>query len=849
MNEPLPRGIYELLHTRRVDADLAAQSLAPDFVDIGDGDTPVVLSRHLADALVRHLSALKPADQVARANELLGSLDETDEVLRPELLVALRNADEPKLQRPATPLSEVALLTNTKGEPNMAGEIAHELASADSVDLLCAFIKFAGISVLGQQLGALRERGVQPRVLTTTYCGATERRALDTLVTKYGAHVKVRYETRSTRLHAKAWLFRRRSGFDTGYVGSSNLSHSAMVDGLEWNVRISGVSTPSLTRKFEATFDTYWNDPAFKDYDPSTDADLLDRALAEAGGTSQGRQTLTVSGLDVRPYPHQERILEALDVERQVHDRHRNLVVAATGTGKTVVAALDYRGLCERAGTRLPLLFVAHRKEILEQSLRMYREVLADATFGEMFVGGQRPTQWKHVFASIQSLHSNTLAGIDPTQFDVVVVDEFHHAEASTYRRLLDHLEPAELLGLTATPERTDGRDVFSWFDGRIAYELRLWDALEQDLLCPFHYYGVADNTDLRPITWSRGNYQSSDLSNLYTGNDARTRLVLQALRDKVSDPTAMRALGFCVSIAHAEYMATRFTQQGLPSLAVSAETSPTDRADAFAKLRAGTVKCLFGVDVFNEGLDIPDVDTILLLRPTQSATVFLQQLGRGLRRTKTKAVLTVLDFIGQQRREFRFENKFRALTGSSRGRLLNEISEDFPFLPGGSRLVLDRVAQEIITENIRQTIRLNRRADLVASIASHKPRTLQEYLTDSGHDLVDVYGGTVGKSWTALARDAHIATAAPGPGEEAMLHRIRIVTHVDDLERAKVYRKMPSPTAPDTTSCRPASRRTPVCCSSCCGRTAATTRTTTPVSDTYKPTPPSATRSVRSST
>lgn len=795
MNEPLPRGIYESLHTRRLDSDVQDQSLVPDYADIGDGDAPTVLSRHIADALVRHLSALKPAEQLARANELLGHLgDVDDEVLRPDLLVALRDVDEPKMLRPATPLSEVALLTNTKGEPNMAGEIAHELASADQVDLLCAFIRFAGISVLGQQLAALHERGIRPRVLTTTYRGATERRALDTLVTKYGAHVKIRYETASTRLHAKAWLFRRNSGFDTGYVGSSNLSRSAMVDGLEWNVRISGVSTPSLVRKFEATFDTYWNDPAFKDYDPSTDADLLDRALAEAGGSGQGRQTLTVSGLEVRPYPHQERILEALDVERQVHDRHHNLVVAATGTGKTVVAALDYRGLCNGAGRRLPLLFVAHRKEILEQSFRMYREVLADANFGELFVGGVRPTEWKHVFASIQSLNAVALDGIDPAKFDVVVVDEFHHAEAATYKRLLNHVRPAELLGLTATPERTDGRDVFAWFDGRIAYELRLRDALEQDLLCPFHYYGVADNTDLRSITWSRGDYRITDLSNLYTGNDARTRLVLQALRDKVSDPTTMRALGFCVSIAHAEHMAQRFTQHGVKSVAVSADTSPVERAAAFANLRAGEVQCLFGVDVFNEGLDIPDVDTILLLRPTQSATIFLQQLGRGLRRTNTKAVLTVLDFIGQQRREFRFENKFRALTGSSRGRLLNEISEDFPFLPGGSRLVLDKVAQDIITENIKQTIRLNRRADLVASIASHKPRTLQEYLTESGHDLVDVYGGTAGKSWTALARDAHIATPEPRPGEEALLRRIRIMTHVDDLERAKVYRKIAQP-------------------------------------------------------
>ncbi len=278
------------------------------------------------------------------------------------------------------------------------------------------------------------------------------------------------------------------------------------------------------------------------------------------------RVTISLSGLTVTPYSYQQEMLDAIDVERQVHDRHRNLVVAATGTGKTVIAALDYRRLCEPAGDASPsLLFVAHRKEILEQSLRTYREVLADPDFGELYVGGARPERWRHVFASVQSLSAYGIDRIPADAYEIVVVDEFHHAEARTYRKILDHLAPRELLGLTATPERADGVDVRQFFGGRTAAELRLWDALGADLLCPFHYFAVADGTDLRRISWSKGRYDEEQLSNVFTGNDARALVVLKQLRDKVTNVGAMRALGFCVSVAHAEYMARVFNEAGIP--------------------------------------------------------------------------------------------------------------------------------------------------------------------------------------------------------------------------------------------------------------------------------------------
>ncbi|TNC52584.1 DUF3427 domain-containing protein [Mumia zhuanghuii] len=793
MSESLPEGLYESLVTESLQNHLATHpQLRPIFGALDDAESPDVLARHVADVVRARLADAKREDRVALVNELLVHLDSTSENVAGtgEQLLAL-TADRlgaAPLPRPATPLSDAALLTNAKDEPVLGSELRSELASANSVDLLCAFIRWHGLRVLEEPLAELKRRGIRIRVLTTTYVGATERRALDELVRRFGAEVKVNYETQSTRLHAKAWLLRRKTGFDTAYVGSSNLSRSALVDGLEWNVRLSAIATPALIRKFEATFDSYWLDDAFVSYDPDRDGDRLDDALRIAGGggrTDNG--AISLAGLEVTARPHQLAILEALASER-ARDRHRNLVVAATGTGKTIVAALDYRDLREAAKRDLNLLFVAHRKEILEQSRRAYREVLADGAFGEMYADGMRPERWRHVFASVQALGAYGVGRIDPAQFDVVVIDEFHHARATSYAALLDRLQPQELLGLTATPERGDGFDVRDLFGGRAAYELRLWDALEQDLLVPFHYFGVADDVDLSGLEWKRGSYDIEGLDRVYTGNDARTAKVLRELQDKVTDVRDMRAIGFCVSVRHAEYMAAKFNAANIPSLAVSGDSTRDERSGALSRLRSLEVNCLFAADLYNEGLDVPQVDTILMLRPTASATIFLQQLGRGLRRARGKAVLTVLDFIGNQRKEFRFDQRYRSLTGTSRRRLEREIEQGFPYLPSGSQIVLDRVAQRIVLDNVRGQLRLSAK-DLAREVRSVGEATLADFLTESGLDLPDIYGRK--QTWTQLRRAAHLPTPPAGPEEDVLLRRVRSVLHVDDAERAAAYRHL----------------------------------------------------------
>ena len=793
----MERGLYEQLVTQALLGQLTAVTDLVTVTPVDAGDQPHVLARYVESAMERTLSATSdPRRRLELVNAVLETIaDANDTVSDPaRQLHAVLPAPGPGVipyadVRPATPLSEAALLTNTRGEPNLGSEIKAELGTADEVDLLCAFVKWYGLRLLEPELRRLRDRDAPFRVITTTYIGATDPNALDRLVRDFGAEVKISYDSQRTRLHAKAWMFRRATTFDTAYVGSSNLSRAALLDGVEWNVRLSRAGTPSLLDKFRATFDTYWNDPSFELYDPDLDRDRLDDALAEASGRStHERVTLSLSGLEVRPFPYQQTMLDALEVERQVHDHHDNLVVAATGTGKTVVAALDFRRLSSRAGDQPSLLFVAHRREILEQSLRTYREVLSDADFGELYVGGARPERWRHVFASVQSLTVYGVDRIDPLAYDVMVIDEFHHAEAATYRRLLDHLEPRELLGLTATPERTDGLDVRSFFGGRTAAELRLWDALGADLLCPFHYFAIADGTDLRQVAWSRGRYDDAGLSNVYTGNRARAAIVLGQLRDLVLDLGAMRALGFCVSIAHAEFMAQTFRDAGIAALAVSGVTPAHERARALQDLRARRLNVLFAADLFNEGLDLPDVDTLLFLRPTESATLFLQQLGRGLRRTRDKAVLTVLDFVGHHRQEFRFDRRLRALTGASRRGLERDVERGFPFLPSGCQIVMDQQSQRHVLENIRSQVG-NRWPQVVSELRSCGDLDLATFLAESGVELADII--RAGRSWTRLRRDAGLPTRAGSNRETEILKRIRAFAHIDDDTRRRAYSRL----------------------------------------------------------
>lgn len=790
----LPSGLYEVLLSQRI-ARLQERlhELAPTR-PLSATEAPLYLAGYVAQALIRALRApgigTDGQRQVALCNELLNLVAQKvpaavshsdDSVARTALLLAI--LEQPvgltpayRPRRPETPLAQDALFVHAPHEPNLAAELAIELESADRVDLICAFIVWTCIRVFLDALRHARSRGVPIRVLTTSYTGITEPRALEAL-RELGAEIKVSYDVGATRLHAKAWLLKRRTRFSTAYVGSSNITHTALHEGLEWNVRLTEAASPDLIDRFEAAFETYWDDPQFEPYDPDQYATAL-RVHRQPSANS-------VLLFDIRPYPFQEQLLERLDAERRRHGRWRNLIIAATGTGKTVLAAFDYRRLRDQLGS-LRLLFVAHRREILEQSLGTFRAVLHDGAFGDLYLGGGRFSNTDHIFASIQSLTKLDLERhLDPKHFDVVIVDEFHHAEAPTYRRLLSHVQPRILLGLTATPERADRQDVTHWFDGRIAAELRLWDALQQQLLCPFQYFGISDDVDLSQVTWQRGGYNLAALSSLYTGNDARVLKIVRAVREVVADPLQMRALGFAVSVEHAEYMAHRFNEAGIPSAHLSGDSSAQVRRDVLRQLRDRKLNAVFSVDLFNEGLDIPEIDAVLFLRPTESATVFLQQLGRGLRRYGNKSGLTVLDFIGQQHRQFRFEPRLTALTQKRGHDLVKEIQAEFPSLPAGCSMQLDRVASATIIRNIQTALRGIPRADLAAELQSVGDVSLAHFLAQTGRDLEDVYRS--GSGWTDLRRLAGFA-GPPGPDEQRLARALGRMHHIDDPERVAFY-------------------------------------------------------------
>lgn len=788
---------------------------------VDDADSPHVLTRYLAKRIEAHLQSRPASTHVEEVNRILSLLecdpDETPSIAPgPRQLLSVSPEHGRVPRKPATPLSDAALLTNTPHEPQVGREIAKELESADRVDLLIAFVKWSGLHVMDKELQALQDRGVPFRVLTTVYMGASDAKAINALVHKYGADVRISYETRNTRLHAKAWMFHRNTGFSTAYVGSSNLSHAAMLDGVEWNVRLSSVATPGLLQKFEATFESYWASEAFETYHPTRDGERLAAALADGGGRASSE--VSIAQLDVHPYPYQTQMLQELEAERIIHDRHRNLVVAATGTGKTIVAALDYRRLQSNSPAELSLLFVAHRREILEQARQTYATVLRDGAFGELMVDGFQPARGKHVFASIQSLNARSLERFPQDAFDVVVIDEFHHADAPTYRKIIEHFQPKELLGLTATPERGDGVNVAQrFFGGRIATELRLWDALEQQLLTPFHYFGVSDGVDLSSLQFRRGRYDDKELDDIYTGNDARTAKVLQALNDKVLDPHRMKAIGFCVSVKHAEYMARKFTEAELPSTALSGESSSDERRTALRALQRGELRAVFAVDLFNEGLDIPQVDTILMLRPTQSSTLFLQQLGRGLRLAPEKPVLTVLDFIGFQHQDFRLDLKYRAITGSSRIRLAKDLEDGFPFLPSGTQIVFDTVAQSVVLNNVKRQLRLPTRQVIeeIKDLASHQTPpesyTLRQYLTDSLSEASDIYRRAKFNdrptTWNTLRRASGLIPDILWPTDDreiellSLMQRAKTFLNVDDPARLRIYEFLFRPDAPPVAS------------------------------------------------
>ena len=644
-------------------------------------------------------------------------------------------------------------------------ELQKEIASANEIRLMVSFIKKRGLALISPQLKDFTNRGGQLKVITTTYMQATDYEAITQLAALKNTEIRITYDTTSERLHAKAYIFLRNTGFNTAYIGSSNISEQALDTGAEWNVKVTQMEQPRMMKTILGAFDASWWAEGYETFVNGEDNERLKAAL---NGTADNEIDFTnLNGL-IHPFDYQQEILERLQVEREVRGHWRNLVVAATGTGKTVMAASDYKAFAEKHD-RARLLFVAHREEILRQSLLTFRQVLSDYNFGEKWYGGEEPANYEHVFASKDTLNNRLDTFQLPADYyDYIVVDEVHHVAASSYRKILNYFRPTVLLGLTATPERMDGEDITQDFDGTISAEIRLDDALNKGLLAPFFYYGITDSVDYSEVAWDKGHYVASELSRIYSYNDARTAVILQSLQKYITNIRDVRALCFCVDQQHAKYMASKFTLCGLKADVLTSENAQM-RTVLYNRLKRKDINYLFVVDMFNEGVDIPEVDTILFLRPTESLTVFIQQFGRGLRKAEGKTHVDILDFVGNSRAEFNYTDRMRVMMGRTSMSVIEEMERDCPHLPLGCRIILEPKAKEYIMNNIRGAIQRFTARKVMALVQNFErhhsvPLTLANFVRIYQLPLDKLYKG---RTWNQLLFEAGLKQKQSAYNEE----------------------------------------------------------------------------------
>ena len=702
--------------------------------------------------------------------------------------------NEKEIKKPEKSISRASLFTGSKIEPSLDSEIKNEIASCDEIYMLVSFIRWSGLRTILEELKEFTNSGKKLKIITTAYMGATEVKAIEELAKLENAEIKISYDVDRTRLHAKSYIFKRNNGFTTAYIGSSNMSYAAMTSGLEWNVKLCERETSDVITKMLATFEMYWNDSLFELFAlDEYSKERLKKALKKSSN-KVGNKTINFE-FDIKPYAYQKEILESLKAEREIFGRYKNLVVAATGVGKTVISAFDYKSFRE-SNSRARILFVAHREEILEKSLDTFRYILKDNNFGDLFVGSHKAESIENLFISIQSFNSSKLIErTTPDFYDYIIIDEVHHGAAASYKKLLEYYKPKILLGLTATPERTDGLDITQYFDEKMAYEMRLPEAIDNKLLCPFQYFGISDTIDLSEVRWTRNGYDESELEKVYVFDTqkAKTRAqdVIRNTIKYVSDIDETKGLGFCVGVEHAKFMAKEFNDAGIPSIYLTGNSDDDFRKNAKQRLVSGEIKFIFTVDLFNEGVDIPEINTVLFLRPTKSLTIFIQQLGRGLRICKDKECLTVLDFIGQANQNYKFAEKFRGLIGSAKKSVEHYVKNGFDFLPRGCYISLEKQAKEYVLRNLKG-LKTNK-DNIIRKIKyfeedTGKKLTLKNFITEYDIDLKDFYKK---RTFTRFCTLAGIIDNIEFEYENIIENRIPLLLSIDSpklLKFAKEY-------------------------------------------------------------
>ena len=766
----LKKGIYERIINKETKSQMQ-ETIENNMVclkhNIDLAESPQMLANYLANAIRQKLEETEDQqDRVKMVNNILieaGLMDEMQIVEPNDLLTEVMTNQQYTLQtqsstktiRPVSGFRVSNLFTGGNSTLSLGEEIRREIASADEICFIVSFLKVSGVRILLDDLRKFTQKeGSRLRIITTTYCGATQAKAIEQLAALPNTEIRISYNTEIERLHAKSYIFVRNSGMNTAYIGSSNLSKSAQTEGLEWNIRVTNEENPHIIKTALATFEMYWNSPNFEDFRIGGIEKFnkeIHRNVFHGQGDEAVYQRFTL-------LPHQKQILDKLQVEREENQNFKNLVVAATGTGKTVISAFDYLNFT-RTHSRSRILFTAHREEILRQSLNTYRSVLGDVNFGSLWVGSHRPqdeSEFEHLFVSISMLNSrfeDFFENLDADYYDYIVIDEAHHSQADSYRKLFTHFKPKLLIGLTATPERMDGRDLRPDFGGRISAEIRLPQALQAGLLTPFQYLCVTDNTDLTDESlWSGNKYNIERLADKLCNKD-RAKHIVDSLHKYLAEEFTCRALCFCVNKKHADFMAEQLCLYGFNAKSLTSDTPTEQRKQLANQLREGAIHYLCVVDIFNEGVDIPEVDTVLFLRPTESLTIFLQQLGRGLRLSVGKTELTVLDFVAQANRKYDFASRFRALTLNPEKNIKRQVEEGFTFLPHGCSIVMEKKARQYILDNIQSAIYNKNRIIREINSYVHGIPTISQFLEGNGQDIRILYQGT--NCWTSLKRAA----------------------------------------------------------------------------------------------
>ena len=738
-------GLYYLLNTPEIKEELARLKLEakasfeknPDTETIAQmmaGAISAEVEKYIADKL-SEVSKEKnnPEDWVYEALKDLPDVAELKNAIKKTLpasvpidnqvlteIKVLPDADD--TIRPNTALTESELIVPNGKSIQLGNEIERELKSCESANWLVSFIKLKAIRAFYPQLQQFcgvsnKDGSPRLRIATTTYMGATDIEALRLLFKLPNTEIKVCFNTSQTRLHAKAYIFKRKTRFGSAYIGSANLSSQALTSGLEWTVKIAQQEIPHLWERAIVEFDSCWNDENFetcaeKDIPRIKEALNENRVSVSVCKKKMSDESLR-SYIMIHPHSYQNKMVEELAAER-AQGKNRHLIASATGTGKTIVAAFDYARRVKALNRNPRLLFLAHRKDIVEQAREKYRAVLQQSTFGALISDGEGFSSQNagQIFCTVQSWATHVSKHLPSDYFDLIVLDECHHAAAASYQEILlfyhQSIEEGktDLLGLSATPFRADGKDIRGDFGGDFTHELSLAEAIEHGHIVPFTYFGVKDDVDYSDVKWGHG--EKEQLEQILHDNGKHLENVYQTTISHVADLSDLRAVGFCAGLKHARAACEYFNAKGIASIVLSGESSQQEREKAMEAVSEMNPKLhvIFTADLFNEGVDIPSVNTVFMMRPTNSPLIFLQQLGRGLRIAPPqyqKDDLLVLDFVGNHNSKYRGFERYLFMSTRKDIPIHEQVKKGMPFLPAGCSITLTEQAQTRVLENIQR--------------------------------------------------------------------------------------------------------------------------------------------------